>query len=103
MSLTPNGSPVEAAGTEHIDGLYSYALVLTRNRSEAEDLLQETYVRALGAMGRLRTGSKREELVIYHPAEHLVQSVAATARRKTRCNGWRGERYGYCRDWKRSL
>jgi hypothetical protein len=41
MSLTPNGSPVEAAGTEHIDGLYSYALVLTRNRSEA-NLLQET-------------------------------------------------------------
>jgi RNA polymerase sigma-70 factor, ECF subfamily len=57
MSLTPNGSPVEAAGIEPIDGLYSYALVLTRNRSEAEDLLQETYVRALGAMGRLRTGS----------------------------------------------
>jgi len=57
MSLTPNGSPVEAAGIEHIDGLYSYALVLTRNRSEAEDLLQETYVRALGAMGRLRTAS----------------------------------------------
>jgi len=57
MSLTPNGSPVEATGIEHIDGLYSYALVLTRNRSEAEDLLQETYVRALGAMGSLRTGS----------------------------------------------
>jgi RNA polymerase sigma-70 factor (ECF subfamily) len=57
MSLTPNGSPVETAGIEHIDGLYIYALVLTRNRSEAEDLLQETYVRALGAMGRLRTGS----------------------------------------------
>jgi len=37
MSLTPNGSPVEAAGIEHIDGLYSYALVLTRNRSEPED------------------------------------------------------------------
>jgi RNA polymerase sigma-70 factor (ECF subfamily) len=57
MSLTPNGSPVGATGIEHIDGLYSYALVLTRNRSEAEDLLQETYVRALGAMGSLRTGS----------------------------------------------
>ena len=58
MSLTPNGSPVvEAAGIEHIDGLYSYALVLTRNRSEAEDLVQETYVRAIGAMGRLPTGS----------------------------------------------
>jgi RNA polymerase sigma-70 factor (ECF subfamily) len=57
MSLTPNGSPVEAAGIELIDGLYPYALVLTRNRSEAEDLVQETYVRALGALGMLRTGS----------------------------------------------
>jgi RNA polymerase sigma-70 factor (ECF subfamily) len=58
MSLTPNGPlAVEAAGIEHIDGLYSYALVLTRNRSEAEDLVQETYVRAIAAMGRLRTGS----------------------------------------------
>jgi RNA polymerase sigma-70 factor (ECF subfamily) len=58
MSLTPNGSSAtEVAGIEHIDGLYSYALVLTRNRSEAEDLVQETYVRALGAMGRLRADS----------------------------------------------
>jgi len=57
MSLTPNGSPVEVAGIEHIDGLYSYALVLSRNQSAAEDLVQETYVRAIGAMGRLRTGS----------------------------------------------
>ena len=57
MSLTSKGPPVEAAGIEHIDGLYSYALVLTRNRGEAEDLVQETYVRALGAMGRLRTDS----------------------------------------------
>jgi RNA polymerase sigma-70 factor (ECF subfamily) len=58
MALTPNGSTAgEAAGIEHIDGLYSYALILTRNRSEAEDLVQETYVRAIGAMGRLRDGS----------------------------------------------
>jgi RNA polymerase sigma-70 factor, ECF subfamily len=58
MSLTPNGPPtVEAAGIQHIDGLYSYALVLTRSRSEAEDLVQETYVRAIGAMGRLRSDS----------------------------------------------
>ena len=42
MSLTPNGSPVEAAGTEQIVELYSYALVLTRSRSEA-NLLQETF------------------------------------------------------------
>jgi RNA polymerase sigma-70 factor (ECF subfamily) len=33
------------------------ALVLTRNRNEAEDLVQETYVRAVGAVGRLRAES----------------------------------------------
>jgi len=46
-----------APGIEYLDGLYSYALVLTRNHAEAEDLVQETYVRAMQAMGRLRAGS----------------------------------------------
>jgi RNA polymerase sigma-70 factor (ECF subfamily) len=44
-------------GIEYLDGLYSYALVLTRNHAEAEDLVQETYVRAMQAMERLRAGS----------------------------------------------
>jgi RNA polymerase sigma-70 factor (ECF subfamily) len=39
---------------EHMDGLYSYALMLSRNRTDAEDLVQETYVRAIPAMARLR-------------------------------------------------
>jgi RNA polymerase sigma-70 factor (ECF subfamily) len=50
------GSP-GTMGIEYIDGLYSYALVLTRNRAEAEDLVQETYVRAIQAMKRLRADS----------------------------------------------
>jgi RNA polymerase sigma-70 factor (ECF subfamily) len=41
----------------NIDGLFSYAMALTRNRAEAEDLVQETYVRGLGAVGRLREES----------------------------------------------
>jgi RNA polymerase sigma-70 factor, ECF subfamily len=57
MSLTPDGSSADAAGIEYFDALYSYARGLTRNRSEAEDLVQETYVRALRAMGRLRPDS----------------------------------------------
>jgi RNA polymerase sigma-70 factor (ECF subfamily) len=50
-------NPAGAVGVEHVDGLYGYALVLTRNRTEAEDLVQETYLRALDAAGRLRENS----------------------------------------------
>ena len=42
---------------EYLDALYSYALVLSRNHTEAEDLVQETCLRALRAMGRLRSDS----------------------------------------------
>jgi RNA polymerase sigma-70 factor (ECF subfamily) len=49
--------PTDELSIENVDGLYSYAMVLTRNRSEAEDLVQETYVRAIPAMGRLRRDS----------------------------------------------
>jgi RNA polymerase sigma-70 factor, ECF subfamily len=48
---------VDAIGTEYLDGLYSYALVLSQNHADAEDLVQETYVRATQAMGRLRGDS----------------------------------------------
>jgi RNA polymerase sigma-70 factor (ECF subfamily) len=58
MSWNEEGaSQAGATGVEYLDGLYSYALVLTRNHAEAADLVQETYVRALPAMGRLRAGS----------------------------------------------
>jgi DNA-directed RNA polymerase specialized sigma24 family protein len=32
---------------DYLDGLYSYALVLSRTQAEAEDLVQETCLRAL--------------------------------------------------------
>ena len=47
----------DATDIEYLDGLYSYGLVLTRNPAEAEDLVQETYVRTMRAMGRMRPGS----------------------------------------------
>jgi len=39
--------------SEYVDGLYSYALILSRNRTDAEDLVQETCLRAIRAMERL--------------------------------------------------
>ena len=42
---------------EYLDGLYGYAMVLSRNRTEAEDLVQETCLRALRAIGLRGDGS----------------------------------------------
>src|SRR5258705_10522018 len=45
------------AGLEHLDALYSYALILTRDQTAAEDLVQETYLRAVRAFGQLMPNS----------------------------------------------
>jgi RNA polymerase sigma-70 factor, ECF subfamily len=50
------GQP-QMMGIEYLDGLYSYAMVLTRSHAEAEDLVQETYIRAMQAMQKLRADS----------------------------------------------
>jgi RNA polymerase sigma-70 factor (ECF subfamily) len=42
---------------QYLDGLYGYAMTLARNQAEAEDLVQETYLRAMSASERLRPGS----------------------------------------------
>ena len=46
-----------AAALEHIDALYGFAMTLVRNQTEAEDLVQETYLRAVRAFGRLMPDS----------------------------------------------
>jgi len=39
---------------DYLDGLYGYAMVLSRNATDAEDLVQETCLRALRGMQHLR-------------------------------------------------
>jgi len=41
----------------HIDSLYNTAYQLTRNRADAEDLVQETYLKAYRSFGRFETGT----------------------------------------------
>lgn len=42
---------------QHVIGLKRYAVVLTRNKDEAEDLVQETLVRAIAASDTWKPGS----------------------------------------------
>ena len=46
-----------SAALEHLDALYGFAMALTRDKTEAEDLVQETYLRAVRAFGRLMPDS----------------------------------------------
>jgi RNA polymerase sigma-70 factor, ECF subfamily len=56
MTLRPvNGQPPQRLDfNDYLDGLYGYAMVLSRNSTEAEDLVQETCLRALRAIDGLR-------------------------------------------------
>jgi RNA polymerase sigma-70 factor (ECF subfamily) len=52
-----NNLEFSQAALEHLDALYGFAMILTRDRIEAEDLVQETYLRAARAFGRLMPDS----------------------------------------------
>jgi RNA polymerase sigma-70 factor (ECF subfamily) len=49
MDKSVNNAGFDQAAMAYIDSLYGYALTLTRDATEAEDLVQETYVRAASA------------------------------------------------------
>ena len=48
---------MDATLSLYMDGLYGYAMVLTGDPTVAADLVQETYVRAMKPIRRLREGS----------------------------------------------
>jgi len=58
MSEGGNRSTIfSQAALEHVDALYGFAMTLTRNETEAEDLVQETCLLAVRAFGQLRPDS----------------------------------------------
>ena len=56
-SPTDRGQVFRENALHYLDGLYGYAMTLTHNRADAEDLVQETYLRAMSAFERLRPNS----------------------------------------------
>ena len=53
MSTSENKADFRQAALVHLDALYGFAMALTHNQTEAEDLTQETYLRAMRAFGQL--------------------------------------------------
>ena len=53
----PDEDEFSAAALEFLDALYGAALRLTRNPDKAQDLVQDTYLKAIRARGRFTTGT----------------------------------------------
>ena len=60
---------------EYMPALYTAALRMTRNPADAEDLVQETYLKAYRAFGQLRGGHQPEGLALPDPDQHLHQHL----------------------------
>jgi RNA polymerase sigma-70 factor (ECF subfamily) len=57
-----NPDQMDTTNIEYINGLYGYAMILTQDHAVAEDLVYETYVRAIPAVERLPGESNSKEL-----------------------------------------
>ena len=56
-TLAPVGADFESATLPHLDSVARFALSLTRERADADDLVQETYLRAFRGWTTFRPGS----------------------------------------------
>jgi len=57
LGLQGQAAPFEAEALGYVDSLYRTALRLTRNAADAEDLVQETYLKAFRAADRFEPGT----------------------------------------------
>ena len=61
----------------HLDAAFNYARWLTKNDADAEDVVQDAYVRALRFFSSLRDENARAWLLHDRP-EYVVWAVSAT-------------------------
>jgi RNA polymerase sigma-70 factor, ECF subfamily len=66
---------------EHMPGLYSAALRMTRNRADAEDLVQETYLKAYRAFGGFQQGTNLKAWLYKILTNTFINSYRSRKRR----------------------
>ncbi|MAW78148.1 MAG: sigma-70 family RNA polymerase sigma factor [Planctomycetota bacterium] len=64
-----------------VDDVFRFALGLTRNRARAEDLVQDTYLKAFKAFDRFRAGSNAKSWLFRICKNHFIDRYREKARR----------------------
>src|SRR5689334_20253457 len=57
LSRSPDDPGFSSAALEFLDAIYGAALRLTRNADRAQDLVQDTYLKAIRAQGQFVAGT----------------------------------------------
>lgn len=71
----------EAEALPHLDALFNTALRMTRNRSDAEDLVQDTYFKAYRAFDRYEPGTNCKAWLFKILTNTGINAFAKSARR----------------------
>ena len=83
-----SGADVRETLLSFLDALYGYGIALTRNPTEAEDLVQDTYMQAALHCEKLRRDSNIKAWMVHHHAQSLAEAGAARSQRAAvRCAG----------------
>ena len=64
-----------ADAMQYVDQLYAAALRMSRNSADAEDLVQETYMKAFCFVPPVHRGYEPEGVAVPHPDEYVHQFV----------------------------
>ncbi len=70
----------EEVALPHLERLYGVALALTRNRAEAEDLVQETYLRAYRAFDQFTPGTNCRAWLFTILRHHFLNRLKKSSR-----------------------